>query len=643
MVRAAAAAALTRRPHPKLAPFLAKALSDPDRDVRLHAVKGLGLCEQPAVAPQLRPLLSCGDEELELAAAESMARLGDDRIVPDMLDRLQREMQNPGSEPGTEKIVDALRRLRDGRAVLPVVELLRHPRDVIRARAAEALGQIGDPAALDSLTDLLQRDFTAKVQAAAAKALGELKDPQAIPALELALQHSSHVRCKALIALGEIGGKRALRSLIELTEDPAPTVRYHAANTLAKAGDRSAVPALESLTRDSDEMVRRSAVKALQELGDDRSPEEISRSAQLPAGPDQPPAVKRPRPRFTVQQLLPDVLLGLSSRKIAIYGGGLIAAAVLVALAVRVGRNWQTDTVVVRGYVSDVSLSGDGRAAAVMRTLGLFEVWDAVEHEATHQSPNLRFREVFFAPDGSSLLGVGGNSLTLMQFDSAHQVISQVSFQAPGETVTAVGTSPSGARVATVSNTGELVCWNIQSGAGEWTLQLPDGELQSLAVTEEGDRTAGVSSRGELFVWDVATGELAGEYAFSGPPPLIRGLSFDSAGELLAAGTVTGDLYIWNTDDLRKPRIRPGQGRPAQILRFVDAEHLLVHRGNAFETWSVEEEQPRSFSIDADLEGSLAAAATLDGSRIAVGADESSALYVYDVPSGELQFKLFEE
>lgn len=642
-VRAAAASTLARRPNPKLAPFLAKVLGDPDRNVRLHAVKGLGLCENTAVAPQLRPLLACGDEELALAAAESMARLGDDRIVPDMLDRLQREIQNPGSEPGTEKIIDALRRLRDDRAVLPLVEMLRHPRETIRARAAEALGQIGDPVAVDSLIDLLQRDFNAKVQAAAAKALGELKDPQAIPALEQALQHSTHVRCKALIALGEIGGRRALRSLIELTEDPAPTVRYHAANCLAKAGDRSALPALEALARDTDEMVRRTAVKAMQDLGDDRTPEEIVQGAQSAAAPDPAPKVKLPRPRFSVKQLLPDVVLGLASRRAAIGAGSLVAAVGVAGLVVWVALNWQTDTVVVRGYVSDVSLSGDGRAAAVMRTLGLFEIWDAEEHRATHQAPNLRFREVFFAPDGSSILGVGGNSLTLLQLDAAHRVTSQVNFQAPGETVTAAGTSPSGALVATVSDTGELVCWNIQSGEGEWTLQLADGNLQCLAVAEAGDRAAGITRTGELLVWDVASGELAGEYAFSGPPPVIRGLSFDVAGEFLAASSVMGDLYIWNTDDLRKPRIRAGQGNRAEILMFVDAEHLLVQRGNAFETWTVEGEQPQRFNIDVDLGGSLTAAATRDGTRVAVGADECSELYVYDVPSGQLQFKLFED
>ena len=84
-------------------------------------------------------------------------------------------------------------------------------------------------------------------------------------------------------------------------------------------------------------------------------------------------------------------------------------------------------------------------------------------------------------------------------------------------------------------------------------------------------------------------------------------------------------------------------GRAVRLLRFVNAQKLLVLRGDSIETWNVQTEQSVSFKIDVELDGSVTAAASPDASRVVIGADESSSLYVFDVASGKLEFELRED
>src|SRR5207245_10740909 len=64
----------------------------------------------------------------------------------------------------------------------PLREALSHANPAVRRQGALAAGRIGDAAALDLLSPVLN-DSVLRVQAAAAFALGLLKDARAIPAL----------------------------------------------------------------------------------------------------------------------------------------------------------------------------------------------------------------------------------------------------------------------------------------------------------------------------------------------------------------------------------------------------------------------------------------------------------------------------
>jgi len=87
-------------------------------------------------------------------------------------------------------------------------EALRHKDDDVRENAAKALGQIGDPRAVDPLASAL-KDETSNVRQIAAYALGYIGDPKAVEPLTQALRdENEYVQNAAKTALEEIKEKK---------------------------------------------------------------------------------------------------------------------------------------------------------------------------------------------------------------------------------------------------------------------------------------------------------------------------------------------------------------------------------------------------------------------------------------------------
>lgn len=114
--------------------------------------------------------------------------------------------------------------------------MLRHPEKDERARGVEACVAFG-PAVIPALIPLLS-------------------DPWWV------------VRYRAAEAIGRIGDDRAPSLLVPLLADGKDHVRYMAAKGLCRCGDGSAILHLEPLTRDENEYVRAMADRAIHVLGD---------------------------------------------------------------------------------------------------------------------------------------------------------------------------------------------------------------------------------------------------------------------------------------------------------------------------------------------------------------------------------------
>lgn len=100
--------------------------------------------------------------------------------------------------------------LKEPRAVQSLIDILEMDNEGSQDKeiAAVALGRIGDPLAMDSLTTSLLNNKSESVRSAAAMALDLLRSPSAVEPLIKALNdHNKEVRNTAVTALKNITGK----------------------------------------------------------------------------------------------------------------------------------------------------------------------------------------------------------------------------------------------------------------------------------------------------------------------------------------------------------------------------------------------------------------------------------------------------
>ena len=134
----------------------------------------------------------------------------------------------------------------------------------VRAAAADALGHLGDPRAVEPLVATLGDDDM-HVREAAAGALGHLGDPRAVDSLA-AILCDTDVLDAAFSALVTIGAP-CVPALVATLKDDKFSVRTDAAKALGQIGDARAVEPLIATLRDSKEPVREAAAEALDRLG----------------------------------------------------------------------------------------------------------------------------------------------------------------------------------------------------------------------------------------------------------------------------------------------------------------------------------------------------------------------------------------
>jgi HEAT repeat protein len=163
----------------------------------------------------------------------------------------------------------ALGRIRDPRALEPMIEALGLPESWLPPRVAEVILQFGQLAREPLLAQLGKHEDTS-ARAWAAEILGELQDPKAVPALRTCLGDlQDQVRARAAAALGKIGDRRAVPDLIHLMlADPVPYVRIQSVRALGTIGDPRALHHLIDSLKDGEWWVRVRVIEALEHLGD---------------------------------------------------------------------------------------------------------------------------------------------------------------------------------------------------------------------------------------------------------------------------------------------------------------------------------------------------------------------------------------
>jgi HEAT repeat protein len=138
----------------------------------------------------------------------------------------------------------------------------------IRARAAGALGNIGDPRAVEPLSKGLKDTFY-PVRVEVVNALGKIRDPRIVePLLGALTDQDIHVKEKAWNALQKSCGVRDINPLIEALHNSK--TRDYAAKILGKIGNPAVEPLIRALEND-EYFVRVSAIEQLGRIGDKRA------------------------------------------------------------------------------------------------------------------------------------------------------------------------------------------------------------------------------------------------------------------------------------------------------------------------------------------------------------------------------------
>jgi HEAT repeat protein len=141
----------------------------------------------------------------------------------------------------------------------------------VRAEAAEALGDMGVPEAVEPLVRALT-DSMPVVRAMAARSLGKLRANAACKQLRSCLTDQDETtRCNAIQALVDIGDKGAMPQIAQLIMDPSKEVRKMVLEALHRLGDASlldhVLPALSAADAD----ICIAGARALSKLGDQRA------------------------------------------------------------------------------------------------------------------------------------------------------------------------------------------------------------------------------------------------------------------------------------------------------------------------------------------------------------------------------------
>lgn len=215
-VRVLAVMALAKIGDGRAAEPLVQALKDSDEVVQMTVWTALVDMGKPAVEPLIQALRE-NNPDVQRNAALALGQLEDSAALEALIEALM-DIEHPARSAAAK----ALGLIRDRQAVEPLTIALRDKDVTVRRRAATALGQIGDPMAIEALTWAIS-DYDHIVRHSAVLALHQillLQTEQALGRLIQDLRQSNvKVRASAIVALGSLGDKRAIQSLVEALSD----------------------------------------------------------------------------------------------------------------------------------------------------------------------------------------------------------------------------------------------------------------------------------------------------------------------------------------------------------------------------------------------------------------------------------------
>jgi len=242
---------------PRVIRYVQRATEEPE--LRGAAFEVLVRIGKPSV-PALIGLLQSDDQDVRMAAADSLGKIGSKNATPALL-KATRDVA------AVRRVaISSICTICDSRSADLLVEVLSHTRDdgEVRARAARALSVIGGPKSIVALTGALG-DWDLKVRTSVITGLQTMGAPAVKQVMAAISVGSREVRRAGATVLEKINSPEAVPALLQLARDGDPAARASAArgfgaqssgvrpdvliSLLGDADGRAADAALDSLVR----------------------------------------------------------------------------------------------------------------------------------------------------------------------------------------------------------------------------------------------------------------------------------------------------------------------------------------------------------------------------------------------------------
>jgi len=231
-------------------PGLIRALHHKDPKIQYDAAEALGVIgDTRAIEPLTTVLMQSELSGVRWKAAEALSKIGAPAV-----DALVVALQHSDDDVRWKAAI-ALGEIGDPRAIDPLINQLCDDDRFVKSRAAYALGMIGEPAVEPLICALREGD--GNLRWGAAIALGKIRDLRAIDPLIRALADKyENVRAESAKSLAAIG-KPALKPLIQFLQDSDRSVRIEVVTALGGLKDTDAIQPLMQIldTADEDERV----------------------------------------------------------------------------------------------------------------------------------------------------------------------------------------------------------------------------------------------------------------------------------------------------------------------------------------------------------------------------------------------------
>jgi HEAT repeat protein len=263
-VRVAAAWVLARAHIEAAAEPVTAWLSSPEKTTRVSAAWILGELGSLKAVPALTRALVDTEADVRKSAVEALGRIGGPDAALPVIGRLDDD-----SVQVRRAATEALATLADPRAVIPLLERFGDSSKEVRVAAIQAVGRLADPRVIPALLRLA-RDPLEDLSIAAVESLGNLHAGDATTVLvPMLYRGSDEKRAKVAFALGQIGGREAVRALVLALGNEA--LRPAAREALHKVGQEAIPQLLACLGGDFEDCDVTTAVLLCKDLANPQS------------------------------------------------------------------------------------------------------------------------------------------------------------------------------------------------------------------------------------------------------------------------------------------------------------------------------------------------------------------------------------